>query len=112
MAAAYEDCTVKVWDIRRDSEKLLFTLRGHKNDVTLVEWANNTDSMLTVSKDGTARVWRPRLAAGDVIATGWECAGVLAVEAPAPNALGEDGGERLVERAEALADEPLFERRA
>ena len=89
LAAAYEDCAIRIWGLERGAEKLLFTLRGHKNDVNLVLWAHYSDAVVSTGKDGTARVWRPRLRGGDVASGGWACAFVAAVPAPQQ----DDGSE-------------------
>jgi WD40 repeat protein len=54
-AGDHDDRTVRLWEI--ETGRLLFTLRGHTDGITSVEFAPTGRHLLTASDDSTARLW-------------------------------------------------------
>lgn len=59
VASASSDKTVKLWNY--PTSGLLGTLRGHSKMVNVVQIASHQQSVLSASKDGTIRLWKPHL---------------------------------------------------
>jgi WD40 repeat protein len=55
LAVAYSDPIAKVWDVKTD--KLLFRLAGHTDEVIFIAYSFDGLRLVTASRDGTAKVW-------------------------------------------------------
>ncbi|HVR75887.1 MAG TPA: protein kinase, partial [Planctomycetota bacterium] len=49
---------VSIWDVRTDAEPL--QLRGHSSEINSAAWGPDGTSIVTASRDGTARIWDAR----------------------------------------------------
>lgn len=58
MITASEDNTACIWDVRNpEKPAILFTLRGHTDELTSCRFSSDGQFALTTSKDKTAKIW-------------------------------------------------------
>ena len=97
-AASSPDFSVRLWRVstsacasgglpRPGDVVPLGSLRGHRNEIHVIQFNASSDALVTGSLDGTVRVWRaaPQGAAhAHDAASAWACAHVLTPPAPPP----------------------------
>ena len=58
LAAACDDNNIYLWDTRSDGTTPLATLKGHRNKVSFVVFRPDNRTLVSSSRDGSARVWQ------------------------------------------------------
>lgn len=55
LASGSVDGSVKLWEV--NSQRIIYDIKAHKDDVTVIDFTDDGELMITGSRDGTVKIW-------------------------------------------------------